>query len=153
MVTQCVSGSRNCLNNGTTTRCQYFMDLQTYIKTFPRSERAAFRHKLADAHGVSEVTVRAWANATRRHPCTLKAVEITEKLTGSQVTRQDLRPEIFGRPATSKSRKASAGKKSGKVSASARRKKKPVSRKTNSGKGSSTKASKKTTSRKKKTRA
>ena len=72
------------------------MDLQSYIKSFPRNKRAMIRTKLAEAHGVSEVTVRAWANNTRRHPYTLKAVEITELVTEGQVTREELRPEIYG---------------------------------------------------------
>lgn len=72
------------------------MDLQSYIQSFPRSQRTMIRTKLANAHGVSEVTVRAWANNTRRHPYTLKAVEITELLTEGRVTRVDLRPEIYG---------------------------------------------------------
>ena len=72
------------------------MDLKEYIKSFPRNQRADVRARLAEAHGVSEVTVRAWANATRRHPYTLNAVKITETMTGGHVTRHDLRPEIFG---------------------------------------------------------
>lgn len=72
------------------------MDLQTYIKSFPRDQRTTIRTRLAEAHGVSEVTVRAWANATRRHPYTLAAIEITEQITQGTVTRYDLRPEIFG---------------------------------------------------------
>ncbi len=72
------------------------MDLQNYIKSFPRNRRTQIRNQLAQAHGVSEVTVRAWANQTRRHPYTLIAIEITERETGYQVTRHDLRPEIFG---------------------------------------------------------
>lgn len=72
------------------------MDLRSYINSFPRNQRASIRNQLAEAHGVSEVTVRAWANQTRRHPYTLVAIEITEKVTGHQVTRHELRPEIFG---------------------------------------------------------
>lgn len=72
------------------------MDLQAYIKSFPRDQRTTVRKKIADAHGVSEVTVRAWANTTRRHPYTLAAIEITEEITQGIVTRYDLRPEIFG---------------------------------------------------------
>lgn len=74
------------------------MDLRSYVNSFPRNQRASVRHQLAQAHGVSEVTVRAWANQTRRHPYTLVAIEITERVTDHQVTRQDLRPEIFGEP-------------------------------------------------------
>jgi len=72
------------------------MDLQAYIKSFPRDQRTSIRRKIAQAHGVSEVTVRAWANTTRRHPYTLAAIEITEQITQGIVTRYDLRPEIFG---------------------------------------------------------
>lgn len=81
--------------NRTITTC---MDLHSYIKSFPRRERAEIRTRLAMAHGVSEVTVRAWANATRRHPYTLTAIELTEELTDGKVTRHELRPEIFGTP-------------------------------------------------------
>ncbi len=56
----------------------------------------AARQMIADAHGVSEVTVRAWANGTRRHPSSLMAIEITETVTGGKVSRYDLRPDIFG---------------------------------------------------------
>ncbi|MES9857145.1 MAG: YdaS family helix-turn-helix protein [Sedimenticola sp.] len=72
------------------------MDLSTYIKSHPCRERAGIRARLAKAQGVSEVTVRSWANGTRKHPCTLQAVEITEILTDNKVTRFDLRPDIFG---------------------------------------------------------
>ncbi len=73
------------------------MDLFDYINSYPRYKRTHLRKKLAEAHGVSEVTIRSWANGTRNHPCMLKAVEITEQLTKHNVTRFDLRPEIFGR--------------------------------------------------------
>ncbi len=79
------------------------MDLQTYIKSFPRNQRTNVRNQLAEAHGVSEVTVRAWANLTRRHPYTLAAIEITERVTGHKVSRHNLRPEIFGEPAVESS--------------------------------------------------
>lgn len=73
------------------------MELREFIAAFPRPERTAIRREFACAHCVSEVTVRAWANGNRKHPCTLKAVEITERLTSGKVTRHDLRPDIFGR--------------------------------------------------------
>ncbi|WP_020407465.1 transcriptional regulator [Hahella ganghwensis] len=72
------------------------MKLAEYIQTFTRSERMRVRRELAKRHGVSEVSVRAWANGIRRHPCTLEAVITTEKATGGKVTRYDLRPDIFG---------------------------------------------------------
>lgn len=72
------------------------MELREFIATYPRQQRPAIRLELARAHCVSEVTVRAWANGNRKHPCTLRAVEITEHLTSGKVTRHDLRPDIFG---------------------------------------------------------
>lgn len=72
------------------------MELREFIASYPRQQRAAIRRELARAHCVSEVTIRAWANGNRKHPCTLKAVEITECLTSGKVTRHDLRPDVFG---------------------------------------------------------
>ena len=72
------------------------MDLREYIDAFPREERMEIRSMIAYAHGVSEVTVRAWANGTRKHPCSMSALDITEAATGGRVTRQRLRPDIFG---------------------------------------------------------
>jgi len=73
------------------------MELCAYINSYPRSQRAQRRRMLAAAHGVSEVTVRAWANGHRRHPCSIAAIEITETMTGGRVTRHDLRPDVFGK--------------------------------------------------------
>ena len=73
------------------------MELREFIASFPRQQRPAIRHEFAQAHCVSEVTIRAWANGNRKHPCTLRSVEITERLTSGKVTRHDLRPDIFGR--------------------------------------------------------
>lgn len=72
------------------------MELREFIDSYPRQQRSEIRREIARAHQVSEVTVRAWANGNRRHPCTLKAIEITEQLTAGRVTRHDLRPDIFG---------------------------------------------------------
>lgn len=72
------------------------MDLQSYIKSYPRHKRMKVRKALARAHNVSEVTIRSWANGTRKHPYTLSAVETTERLTENRVTRFDLRPDVFG---------------------------------------------------------
>ena len=72
------------------------MHLREFISSFPRSERTTVRGRIAKAHGVSEVTVRAWANGNRNHPYRLAAIEATETVTGGKVTRYDLRPDIFG---------------------------------------------------------
>lgn len=72
------------------------MDLREFIKSHPRATRMNVRRMIADAHGVAEVTVRAWANGNRNHPYKLSAVRITEAVTGGRVTRHDLRPDIFG---------------------------------------------------------
>lgn len=73
------------------------MELYDYINSFPRRSRREVRQYLAQAHGVSEVTIRAWANGTRRHPCHFEAIAATERATRGEVTRYDLRPDIFGK--------------------------------------------------------
>ncbi|MCK5498347.1 MAG: helix-turn-helix domain-containing protein [Gammaproteobacteria bacterium] len=72
------------------------MDLQEYLNLFPRSQRVAVRTEIAKSHGVTEVTVRSWANGSRRHPFIKEAIEMTERLTSGKVSRYDLRPDIFG---------------------------------------------------------
>lgn len=74
------------------------MKLDAYINSFPESDRVKIRIAIAEAHGVSEITVRAWANGNRRHPYTLEAVQITEAITAGNVTRYDVRPEVFQPP-------------------------------------------------------
>ena len=73
------------------------MNLRDYFQGLSRHDRVALRKRMAVAHGVAEVTVRSWINGYRRHPCQLEAIRITESMTGWQVTRHDLRPEIFGK--------------------------------------------------------
>lgn len=73
------------------------MDLQEYINLFPRGQRVAVRTEIANSHGVSEVTIRSWANGSRRHPFVKEAIEMTERLTEGKVSRYDLRPDIFGK--------------------------------------------------------
>ncbi|MBF8268620.1 MAG: hypothetical protein HW386_329 [Gammaproteobacteria bacterium] len=73
------------------------MELHTFIDSFPPHLRMRMRQIIADSHGVSEVTVRAWANGTRKHPCQLNSIEKTESVTGGKVTRYDLRPDVFGK--------------------------------------------------------
>lgn len=73
------------------------MELREFINSYPRRLRTRVRQQLAMAHGISEVTVRSWANGQRKHPCHLAAVEITERVTQGRVTRHDLRPDVFGR--------------------------------------------------------
>ncbi len=72
------------------------MELRKFIDSFPLHRRMKIRQMIADSHSVSEVTVRAWANGSRNHPCHLRSIEITESVTGGKVTRFDLRPDIFG---------------------------------------------------------
>lgn len=72
------------------------MELSEFIRSYPRQLRSRVRQRLAAAHGISEVTVRSWANGQRRHPCRLAAIEITERFTEGRVTRYDLRPDVFG---------------------------------------------------------
>lgn len=72
------------------------MQLSDWIASHDESQRAAVRSRLAEAHEVSEITIRSWANGNRQHPGTLKAVEITERETNGQVTRHDVRPDVYG---------------------------------------------------------
>ena len=72
------------------------MELREFIDSFPKRQRMQVRQMIAEAHGVSEVTVRAWANGTRKHPYSLRALQITEMITGGSVSRHELRPDIFG---------------------------------------------------------
>jgi DNA-binding transcriptional regulator YdaS (Cro superfamily) len=82
------------------------LDLREFINSFPRGQRMNVRRRIARAHGVAEVTVRAWANGTRNHPFTLLSVHITESLTEGKVTRHDLRPDIFGDSKSRRSRRS-----------------------------------------------
>lgn len=70
------------------------MTLDTYIKSFPRSERRRLRKKIADDVGVAESTIRSWANGTRKpKPSRLESIVIATK---GKVTKSHLRPDIFG---------------------------------------------------------
>ncbi len=80
------------------------MKLKAYFDAFPRGKRGVERRRFAEMHKVSEVTVRSWANGTRRHPCSLESVLRTEDFTDLRVTRHDLRPDIFGLTETLKGR-------------------------------------------------
>jgi len=91
IATSCSIINRILLSTG-----NHYMELREFIDSYPRQQRSSIRREIALAHSVSEVTVRAWANGNRKHPCTLKSVEITEHLTAGRVTRHDLRPDIFG---------------------------------------------------------
>lgn len=88
------------------------MLLRDFLRALPHGVRSRFREKMAQAHGVSVSLVRKWENdpapgdwpaekrraQVRKHPPALAAIEITEQLTGHEVTRYDLRPECWSRP-------------------------------------------------------
>lgn len=90
------------------------MLLRHYVESLPRGERGKFRKLLALAHGVSVSLVRKWEcdpapgdwtqerkrAEVRRHPADLASIEKTEKITGNQVTRFDLRPEVWTKEQT-----------------------------------------------------
>lgn len=44
------------------------MNLKQFIESKPRNERKAIRQKIAKVCGVSEITVRSWANGNRGMP-------------------------------------------------------------------------------------
>jgi DNA-binding transcriptional regulator YdaS (Cro superfamily) len=67
------------------------MDLKTYCHRDGSRTKA-----IAEACGVSPQAVRHWANGTRKPPCDREQVERIEAVTNYQVTRHDLRPDVFG---------------------------------------------------------
>lgn len=69
------------------------MELRAYINTWPRHERRRVRQTIAHQLGVTEFAVRHWANGTRRIPA--ERVLAIEEATGSNVTRYELRPDIY----------------------------------------------------------
>ena len=85
------------------------MHLGTFVASLPHGERQRFRVELAKAHGKSVALIRKWENdpppadwdaekvrrMSRRHPSDLHSIQITERATGHQVSRQDLRPEVW----------------------------------------------------------
>jgi Putative antitoxin of bacterial toxin-antitoxin system, YdaS/YdaT len=72
------------------------MQLKAWVNSHPTAERRLLRESIARAMGVSEVAVRHWVNGIRRVPGT-HCIPL-ELLTGRQVTRYELRPDIFGKP-------------------------------------------------------
>jgi DNA-binding transcriptional regulator YdaS (Cro superfamily) len=66
---------------------QLAMDLKTYLQQTTQTDLA---HRL----GVTQGLVHQWVTGKTRITAE-RAVEI-EKATGGQVTRQELRPELFG---------------------------------------------------------
>lgn len=72
------------------------MDLKQYIASFPALRRMAERERLGQACGVSEITVRSWANGNRRIPA--EKVLSLELATEGQVSRHVLRPDVYPPP-------------------------------------------------------
>ena len=69
------------------------MELRTYLNAWPRGERRRVRQDIAQRLKVTESAVRHWANGVRRVPA--ERVLAVEHATGGQVTRYDLRPDIY----------------------------------------------------------
>lgn len=67
------------------------MNLKDYCHRDPSRSLA-----IAEACGVTPQAVRHWSNGTRRPPCDLESVKAIEAATGGEVTRHDLRPDVFG---------------------------------------------------------
>lgn len=70
------------------------MNLRKYIYAYPRGKRIKARQIIADALGVTEAAVRSWENGTRNP--TPENAFLVETLTEGKVTKQDLRPDIYG---------------------------------------------------------
>lgn len=69
------------------------MKLHTYINTWPRYERRRVLQVIAYRLGVTESAVRHWTNGIRRIPA--ERVLAVEHVTGGEVTRYELRPDIY----------------------------------------------------------
>lgn len=88
------------------------MLLRDFVSRLPYGERRVFRQRMASEHQVSVSLIRMWENhpapddwsaekrraQVRKHPASLASIEITERLTGNEVTRYDLRPECWMSP-------------------------------------------------------
>jgi DNA-binding transcriptional regulator YdaS (Cro superfamily) len=66
----------------------------TLVEWVSTHGRAAARHKLARALGLTEGAVRHWCNGIRRVP-PIRCLDI-EAATCGEVTREELRPDVFG---------------------------------------------------------
>lgn len=69
------------------------MELNTYINTWPRHERRRVIRVIAGHLGVTESAVRHWISGIRRIPA--ERVLAVEHATGGEVTRYELRPDIY----------------------------------------------------------
>lgn len=69
------------------------MNLRTWVNSHPSGRPAVARAELADKLGVTEVAVRHWVNRNRR--VTAERVPAIEAATEGQVTRHDLRPDLW----------------------------------------------------------
>lgn len=70
------------------------MTLREYVHAYPRGKRIKARKIIAEALGVTEASVRSWENGTRNP--TPEKVLMIESLTEGQVSRHELRPDIYG---------------------------------------------------------
>ncbi len=71
------------------------MTLNEYILSVPKEDRYALRKAIANDLGVSEITVRSWANGNRK-PGAFQVNSIVgcEFISGN-VSAFDLRPDVF----------------------------------------------------------
>lgn len=73
------------------------MNLNEYIKSFPKNERQQVRVDLANSIGVAETTIRSWANRNRS-PNYLRLDSIV-KATKGKVKKRALLQEFFSKAA------------------------------------------------------
>ena len=71
----------------------FSMKLREYIYTYPRGYRMRARKVIAEAIGVSDITVKAWELGLRRpNERHLFALEI---VTDGKVTKDEMRPDVY----------------------------------------------------------
>jgi DNA-binding transcriptional regulator YdaS (Cro superfamily) len=73
------------------------MKLKKWIDRHPRDERADVRRRLGKKLGVSEVTIRSYANGNRIIPG--EQVLPMERETNFEVSRHDSRPDLYPKEA------------------------------------------------------
>lgn len=71
--------------------------LRDWYQSIPPTERGEQMREVMEVMGVTEAAVRHWMSGHRRPPFQAEQIAKLESVTG--LTRQQLRPDVFGQPA------------------------------------------------------
>ena len=69
--------------------------LKRFYLSLSESERKAFMERMSKEHKRDFRTINAWLNGTRSHPPQKEHIHTTLVISGGQLTREDIRPDIF----------------------------------------------------------